>query len=79
MSADEGGILGNLPRSRPGTRSEKRAGETPRAAAGPARAPEHDEGDPVGDAVRGALRLAGAGLRVADGVTREVLRRMPRP
>ena len=81
MSADEGGILGNLPRSRPGTRSEKRpeqGGRTGRPEREP-RGPGAAESDPVGEAVRGAVRLAGAGLRVADGITREVLRRVPRP
>jgi hypothetical protein len=38
-----------------------------------------DDADPVGDAVRLAARTAGAGLRVANGITRELLRRLPRP
>jgi hypothetical protein len=122
---EEGGVLGNLPRSRPGRRSEKRDSTRPgegaagagkasaRAAkAGPrpaktsaraaetaerrsakaarpsgqaARRPEPpqrpaDGGpDPVGDAVRMAAGVAGLGLKVANGVTREVLRRLPRP
>jgi hypothetical protein len=88
MSADEGGILGNLPRSRPGTRSEKRAdSRTPKPSpAGPARKGSSAgaggrarEADPVGDVLRSAAGVALAGLRVADGVTRELLRRVPRP
>ena len=109
---DEGGVLGNLPRSRPGTRSQKReaarqeqtsarpskssarAAETaerrsakaarpsgqasPRPDAPPPR-PADGGPDPVGDAVRLAAGVAGLGLRVANGVTREVLRRLPRP
>ena len=109
---DEGGVLGNLPRSRPGTRSQKRdsaraAESSGRAAQTAARAAETSERrsakaaqptrqaskrpqeaqrrpaeggpDPVGDAVRLAAGIAGTGLRVANGVTREVLRRLPRP
>jgi hypothetical protein len=102
---DEGGVLGNLPRSRPGTRSQKRdvaratqttarAAETSERrsakAARPTRQaskrpeqppPRPAEGgpDPVGDAVRLAAGIAGTGLRVANGLTREVIRRLPRP
>jgi hypothetical protein len=76
---DGGDVLGNLPRTRPGRRSEKRAGETRQSA--PRRQPEPPpaEPDPVGDAVRAAAGVAGAGLRVANGITRELLRRLPRP
>jgi hypothetical protein len=102
---DEGGVLGNLPRSRPGTRSQRR--DSPRAAQTTARAAETSERrsakaarptpqaskrpeqppprpadggpDPVGDAVRLAAGIAGTGLRVANGLTREVIRRLPRP
>jgi hypothetical protein len=105
---DEGGVLGNLPRSRPGTRSEKRdaaraartAKTTSRAAETaeqrsskasrpsaqtsgrpkpPPQRPAEGGPDPVGEAVKLAAGIAGAGLRVANGVTREVLRRLPRP
>ena len=101
MSADEPGVLGNLPRSRPGTRSGKRdaakagsartasarkpASTTPRAAkakaprpAGVSQPQPASSGDAVTGALKGAARAAGAGLRVADGLTREVLRRLPR-
>ena len=104
---DDGGVLGNLPRSRPGHRSEKRtqgtaarAGEAPRVektaakASAPAEAaktgarkrprsappqPEARPGDPVGDAIRTVTGVASTGARVAGGVAREVLRRLPRP
>ena len=80
MNGDDRGLLGNLPRSRPGTRSEKRAGassaeESP-ASPKPA---EPAAGDPVGGALRTAARTAEAGLRTAGDVTREILRRLPRP
>ena len=85
--ADDGGVLGNLPNSRPGRRSEKRpaqarAAAQPRPAAAEARPVEAGEekaqGDPVGDAIRTATGLAAAGARVANGVAREVVRRLPR-
>ena len=83
-SQDDAGVLGNLPRTRPGRRSEKRAsGATTTAAPpppepAPAEAPEGSS-DPLGEIVRGGLRVAGTGVRVADSVAREVLRRLPRP
>jgi hypothetical protein len=98
--ADDGGVLGNLPRSRPGHRSEKRTGETAVKAAAPKRAarpsqprksggagrsepppppPASQAGDPVGDAIRTVTGVAATGARVAGGVAREVLRRLPRP
>jgi hypothetical protein len=71
MDSEEPGLLGNLPRSRPGTRSEKRDGEP---AAKPRKATPEPEasGDLVGDAVRTVARTA-------EGLTREILRRLPRP
>ena len=83
MSSEEPGLLGNLPRSRPGRRSEKRAGATSRAPAkqpppSAQSAPERAD-DPVGDVLRVAAKGVGSGLRVANGVTRQVLRRLPRP
>jgi hypothetical protein len=112
--ADDGGVLGNLPRSRPGHRSEKRdattaatAGAVKRAGTGAkvsaptggarpgaakrrqtaatARPRADDErsasnaGDPVGHAVRTVAGVASTSARVAGGVAREVLRRLPRP
>ena len=77
MNGEERGLLGNLPRSRPGTRSDKRDG--PAASEQTQRSPEPAAGDPVGDVLRAAGRTAGAGLRTAGDVTREILRRLPRP
>jgi hypothetical protein len=99
--------MGNLPRSRPGRRSEKRSGAkkpTPKAktqrggsasaatgrkagsakstgsaspeSAGRKAAPSTSRGpDPVGDAMRIAAKVAGAGVGVAAGI----LKRLPRP
>ena len=86
---DDGGVLGNLPRSRPGQRSHKRAA-TPREAAKPSRpAPKRAKppvaqeakagGSAVGDVVRAVTSLAAGGVRLAGGTAREVLRRLPRP
>ena len=81
MSGEEPGLLGNLPRSRPGRRSQKRPA-APAAATPPrteVKRADGDDGDPVGDVLRVAARTAEAGLRAASDVTREVLRRLPRP
>src|SRR4051794_29471420 len=102
MDGDENGVLGNLPRSRPGTRSQKRSTGAGRPSGAASRAAEGAEergsaaasargggspssaerdrggGGPLDDAVRAATKVAGTGLRVASGVTREVLRRLPR-
>jgi hypothetical protein len=80
---DDGGVLGNLPHSRPGRRSPKRPA-TPRTPPKPSppaseRADQEAQGDRVGDAIRTVTGLAAAGARVANGVAREVLRRLPRP
>jgi hypothetical protein len=81
---DDGGVLGNLPNSRPGRRSEKRSAtpgaapkRRPPAAAKPA--PAEQQADPISDVLRAAGGLASAGARVANGVAREVVRRLPRP
>lgn len=129
---DDGGVLGRLPRSRPGTRSEKRAdtGQSPgqggaksRPAAGTARAaqsaeqrkakasrpakatakgpagqgaggrsgaarsprpshsvpPEPRPPDAIAGAVRTGVKVAEGGIKLAGGITRELLRRLPRP
>jgi hypothetical protein len=80
---DDGGVLGNLPNSRPGRRSEKRSAtpgaapkRRPPAAAKPA--PPEPQADPISDVLRAAGGLATAGARVANGVAREVVRRLPR-
>jgi hypothetical protein len=122
MTDDDGGVLGNLPRSRPGQRSDKRTGPIAATAARAERAdseaaapskkaaprrstpageandgpktasrkappasqardaqPTSSDGDLVGDALRTVTGVAATGARVAGGVTREVLRRLPRP
>ena len=81
---DDGGVLGNLPNSRPGRRSDKRPAQPRGAARHPPPAPENDaaarrDSDPVGGAIRTATGLAAAGARVANGLGREVVRRLPRP
>jgi hypothetical protein len=112
---EDGGVLGNLPRTRPGRRSEKRSAGRPAEAAGAAAekaeagggaaartprpkrattrsrpagarsrrpaepAPEPSRGGPIGDVVHTAGKVVGAGARVAEGLAKEVLRRLPRP
>ena len=80
---DDGGVLGNLPNSRPGRRSTKRsASPAPPSKPGPAAAEPAEpraQGDPVGDVIRTATDIAAAGARVANGVARELVRRLPRP
>lgn len=81
---DDGGVLGNLPNSRPGRRSEKRPAQPRGASPPPAPAAESDaavpgDTDPVAGAIRTATGLAAAGARVANGLAREVVRRLPRP
>lgn len=101
MTDEEPGLLGNLPRSRPGTRSDKRGqvgGSKPapkRSQAAGAKKPPAPERAPAPkprpepvasksvppspSPLQSAVKVAGAGLRVAEGVTREVLKRLPRP
>jgi hypothetical protein len=80
---DDGGVLGNLPNSRPGRRSEKRSASPRPAAQQPPAPGEPGDGeaqtDPVGEAIRTATGIAAAGARVANGVARELVRRLPRP
>ena len=80
MEGDDPGVLGNLPRSRPGTRSEKRPAPEP---AGSATRPDSrtraGREDAPGGALGAAGRLAAAGLRTGSAVTRGLLRRLPRP
>ena len=76
---DDGGVLGNLPRSRPGRRSEKRADAPAPPPPPEAReAPEPVPDDPLADAIRTATGVAAAGARLANGLAREALRRLPR-
>jgi hypothetical protein len=80
---DDGGVLGNLPHSRPGRRSEKRSDEPappPRTASpDPGEAgPDKRSSDPVSEAIRTATSVAAVGARVANGLAREMVRRLPR-
>jgi hypothetical protein len=89
---DDGGVLGNLPNSRPGKRSAKRDASAKRAAnprkrAAPTRTaatkvdpvPPPPSEDPVGAVVRTATGVAVTGVRVAGAVGREFFKRLPRP
>jgi hypothetical protein len=83
MPADEGGLLGDLPRRRPGTRSEKRADRTVRErSTAPKKAseaaPQRTAGEAATDPLRLAVGAAEAGLRVASRITGELIRRVPR-
>lgn len=87
MTDDREGILGNLPRSRPGVRSDKRAADKgPRAASAPRQAaskPPPPPASPSGGAIEVAVRAAGqvaeTGIKVAARVAGGVLRRLPLP
>jgi hypothetical protein len=80
--ADDGSVLGNLPNSRPGRRSDKRPA-SPRARdqqpPAPSASPDEPERAPVGDAIRTATGVATTGARVANDIARELVRRLPRP
>ena len=80
MARDEGGLLGDLPRERPGTRSPKRGDRPVQRPAEPAEpAPQ---GRTAGELATEPLRLAvgatEAALGVASRVTGELIRRLPR-
>ena len=81
---DDGGVLGNLPRSRPGRRSDKRAAAPGRVRTEHAEPPEASPQEPAGDSSIGGVAralssLAGGGAGAAHGIAREALRRLPRP
>jgi hypothetical protein len=80
MPRDEGGLLGDLPRQRPGTRSPKRADRTaPRPTERIEPAPsERTAGELATEPLRLAVGAAEAGLKVASRVTGELIRRLPR-
>jgi len=81
MTAEEGGLLGDLPRRRPGTRSSKRAERAPRPRPGPsepAAPPARTAGEAATDPLRLAVGVAEAGLKVASRITGELIRRVPR-
>ena len=64
--------------------AERRRSPAARAAPGttdapPAHEPASGGDDPLGSALRFAGRAAEAGLNVAGGISRELLRRLPRP
>jgi hypothetical protein len=75
---DDRGLLGDLPRSRPGTRSDKRGPRTAPAPPPPETAAAAQPGELAGEALRAAVGAAEAGLKVASRITGEVLRRLPR-
>ena len=82
MADEDAGVLGKLPRSRPGTRSQKRVGGgAPKRGArqAPAPASPMPDGDPMADAVKLVAQVPLVGVRFAAGVTRELMRRLPRP
>jgi hypothetical protein len=81
---DDRGVLGNLPHSRPGRRSDKRTHEAKPPRRTPPKQAEHSpqptrSSDPVSEAIRTATGVAAVGARVANGLARELVRRLPRP
>jgi hypothetical protein len=79
MSADEGGLLGDLPRQRPGTRSAKRGERTrPEPPPAPPAPPPRTAGEAATEPLRLAVGAAEAGLKVASRLTGELIRRLPR-
>jgi hypothetical protein len=78
MAGDEGGLLGDLPRSRPGTRSSKRPARGREAAAEAPPARGVTAGEAATQPLRLAVGAAEAGLKVASRVTGELIRRLPR-
>jgi hypothetical protein len=80
MPRDEGGLLGDLPRERPGTRSPKRPDRPVRGPAEPAEpAPRgRTAGELATEPLRLAVEATEAALGVASRVTGELIRRLPR-
>ena len=82
MPGDEGGLLGDLPRQRPGTRSPKRTDRTSPSRPGPPPAATERPPLTAGEAATVPLRLAvgaaEAGLRVTSRITGGLIRRLPR-
>jgi hypothetical protein len=79
MEPEGGGVLRNLPRSRPGTRSQKRVAGAAKRAAPPTPPPNEREAEPTNGPVQALAGAAGTGVRVAGALSRELLRRLPRP
>lgn len=94
VSTEDDDLLGGLPRSRPGTRSERRSAPA-EAVEGPggARTPPEEEGpplatdadveataggDPLSGAVRAVTNVARTGLSAALKMTGGMFRRPPR-
>jgi hypothetical protein len=91
---DDPGVLGNLPRSRPGRRSDKRGGRKPASASTAqgkpkAKRPAAKAGGTAGrqrtqaeaqsvDPVTEAIRLAGQAAALPFKVAGEVIKRLPR-
>ena len=80
MPTDESGLLGHLPRERPGTRSPKRAERPARRPVDPAEPapPTRTAGELATEPLKLAVGAAEAGLKVASRLTGEVIRRLPR-
>jgi hypothetical protein len=80
MPTEEGGLLGDLPRRRPGTRSSKRPDRAPRPRPGPSEpaAAPRTAGEAATEPLRLAVGVAEAGLKVASRITGELIRRVPR-
>ena len=80
MPKDEGGLLGDLPRERPGTRSPKRASRPAQRPVEPAEpAPAaRSAGELATEPLRLAVGAAEAVLGVTSRVTGELIRRLPR-
>ena len=76
--ADDGGLLGDLPRTRPGTRSAKRGPRAPRERPPEPAAARVTAGEAATEPLRLAVGAAEAGLKVASRVTGELIRRLPR-
>jgi hypothetical protein len=80
MPKDEGGLLGDLPRQRPGTRSPKRPERPAERPVEPSQPtpPGRTAGEMATEPLRLAVGAAEAGLKVASRVTGELIRRLPR-
>ena len=79
MATEDAGLLGDLPRRRPGTRSSKRPARARPAAPEPQPAPGLTAaGEAATEPLRLAVGAAEAGLKVASRITGELIRRLPR-
>jgi hypothetical protein len=79
MPRDEGGLLGDLPRERPGTRSPKRSARPARPVEPAEPAPATPTaGELATEPLRLAVGAAEAVLGIASRATGELIRRLPR-